>query len=174
MRLSFDGIKDKEWCINQYVAQQKSLRTIRKETGLGINTIKRWFRKYKVVTRQDDEVIRSQKSRPLNKNGRWKGKYNNCGYWYIYYPEHPNAPPSGYISESRFNAEILVGRILSIDERVHHIDMNKMNNHPENLFVCQNKGHRKTHASFNRLCKTLIERGIIFFDKNGGKYGCLV
>ncbi|KKN22238.1 hypothetical protein LCGC14_0917390 [marine sediment metagenome] len=156
----------------QYVIQRKSLRTIREETGLGINTIKRWLRKHGIETRQDDEVVRSQKGHKLSANPKWKGKYNNTGYNYIYNPEHPNASPSGYISESRFVAEELVGRVLSIDEFVHHIDMDKTNNLKDNLYISQQRAHKNIHASFNRLCKELMIRGIVTFNKESESYGC--
>lgn len=171
MRIANELIKSKDWCVAQYVIQRKSLRTIRAETGLGINTIKRWFRKHDIKTRQDDEVVRSQKSHKLRNNPNWKGKRNNCGYYYIYHPNHPNAPPSGYISEHRFIAEEIVGRVLNIDEFVHHIDMDKTNNSKDNLFITKQRGHKALQCSFNRLCKSLLGAGLIYFDKECGEYG---
>jgi len=171
MKRNTDLIKNRDWCIDQYETQQKSLHKIRAETGLGINTIKRWFKKHGVITRQDDTVVRSQKSHKLRNNPNWKGKRNNCGYYYIYHPNHPNAPPSGYISEHRFIAEQIVGRILDIDEFVHHIDMDKANNHIDNLFITKQRGHRMIQCAFNRLCKPLLEAGVIYFDKESGEYG---
>jgi len=171
MKINNERVRSKEWCEEQYIAFGKSLHAIRSETGLGINTIKRWFKKHGVETRKDDVVVRAQKSHKLYMNPKWKGRRNNCGYTYIYHPNHPNAPPSGYISEHRFIAEELVGRVLEIDEFVHHIDMDKTNNNLENLFISKQRGHKIIHASFSRLCKTLIDRGIVYFDREDGVYG---
>ena len=171
MKRVTDNITDKAWCEAQYITLEKSLRTIRGETGLGINTMKRWFKKHGIKTRQDDEIVRSQKSHKLQENPKWKGRRNNCGYYYIYHPTHPNASVSGYISEHRFIAEQIVGRVLNIDEFVHHIDMDKTNNSIDNLWVTKQRGHRDVQHTFNRLCKPLLESGIIFFNKEDGEYG---
>ncbi len=162
---------DQDFLYKEYVGKQKSLHQLRREYGWGINTIKRWMRKYGIQTRQGDKIVRSQQSHKLRKNPNWKGRRNNSGYYYIYHPTHPNAPPSGYISEHRFIAEQIVGRVLGIDEFVHHIDMDKKNNSVENLFVSKQRGHKATHYSFNRLCKPLLEAGLIYFNKESGEYG---
>ena len=171
MKRNTELVTSRDWCINQYETQYKSLHQIRSQTGLGINTIKRWFKKHGIKTRQDDVIVRSQKSHKLRNNPNWKGRYNNCGYYYIYHPNHPNAPPSGYISEHRFIAEQLVDRVLNIDEFVHHIDMDKTNNSLDNLFITKQRGHKNLQYSFNRLCKSLLGAGLIYFDKESGNYG---
>ena len=174
MKRTTSLIENRDWCIEQYISHRKSLRQIRAETGLGINTIKRWFRKHGIETRKYDEIVRSQQSHKLQDNPKWKGKYNNCGYYYIYHPTHPNASRSGYISEHRFVAEEIVGRVLDIDEFVHHIDMDKGNNKIENLFVTKQRGHKAIQYAFNRLCKPLLESGLIYFNKESGEYGLLI
>ena len=175
MKLSNDKIKEKHWCKQEYLVKKKSVKEIRRETGLGVNTIKRWFNKHGIIIRQgDNDVVRNQKAHKLQDHPNWKGKRNNCGYYYIYHPKHPNAPKSGYISEHRFIAEQLVGRILNHDEFVHHIDMDKTNNDISNLFVSKQRGHRSIHYSFNRLCKELLEKDVIYFNKETESYGLRV
>ena len=171
MRLSYKDIQNKEWCVDQYLTKCKSLRVMRAETGLGINTIKRWLRKHNIETRKDDKVVRVQKGHKLSDNHKWKGKYNNAGYSYVYNPNHPNASSSGYISESRLMAEQIVGRVLNIDEFVHHIDMVKTNNAKDNLHVSMQRAHKHIHASFNWLCGELMLRGIVTFNKESESYG---
>lgn len=41
----------------------------------------------------------------------------------------------------RWVAEKKLGRKLLDTEVVHHIDRNKLNNHPSNLYVCRNQWH---------------------------------
>ena len=172
MKLSQVAIHDKSWCVDQYLTQLKSVKQIRRETGLGVNTIKRALRGFNIPIRQvDNEIVHSQQSHPKALNGCWKGKRNNCGYRYIYNPEHPNAPPSGYINEHRFIVEQSLGRLLGIDEWIHHVDMDKGCNDLENLSLCSKVEHRKAHASFQKLCKELMQRGIVYFDKERRVYG---
>lgn len=172
MKLSCEQIKNQNWCEEQYLVKSKSIHQIRKETGLGINTIKRWFYKFGIPIRKiDDSIVCQQKSHKLRNHPQWKGKKNNCGYFYIYNPSHPNAPKSGYISEHRFIAEQLIGRVLNIDEFVHHIDMDKSNNELSNLHITKQRGHKHVHSSFNRLCKQLLGKNIIYFDRENECYG---
>lgn len=51
----------------------------------------------------------------------------------------------------RVVAELVLGRPLSPDEVVHHIDKNKRNNSPENLMVFKNQAeHAAWHAEHDR------------------------
>ena len=67
-------------------------------------------------------------------------------YRYLYKPEHPNSTKSGYIAEHRFNAEIKIGRYLTSDEIVHHINGDKEDNSLSNLEVLNASSHNKLHA----------------------------
>jgi len=72
------------------------------------------------------------------------------GYIAIYKPEHPSAYTTdnwlGWIYEHRYIIEQSLGRPLSEDEVVHHLDCDKTNNNPENLIVLANKAsHIRLH-----------------------------
>lgn len=56
-------------------------------------------------------------------------------YKYVYMPSHPKANPSGCVYEHILVAEQKLGRQLTSNECVHHIDGNKKNNSPDNLMV---------------------------------------
>lgn len=47
-----------------------------------------------------------------------------------------------------------IGRKLHDWENVHHIDENKLNNHPDNLEIFTNSEHRKLHAAIQKRNKT--------------------
>jgi hypothetical protein len=72
---------------------------------------------------------------------RWKG-WRYCGrggkYKELRMPTHPYAK-RGYYREHRYVMEQKLGRYLTPEEEVHHIDGNGWNNAPENLRLIKNK-----------------------------------
>lgn len=67
-------------------------------------------------------------------------------------------------------AEKMIGREITKEERVHHINCIKHDNEPDNLYVCSPSSHMKAHFSINDLIKPLIDAGIIYFDRELGIY----
>lgn len=77
----------------------------------------------------------------------WKIKKiisNGC-YNYALVPEHPNATSNGYVLEHRIVIENMLGRILSVNEIIHHIDGDGKNNCPGNLEVMSKSEHARMH-----------------------------
>lgn len=74
---------------------------------------------------------------------------NVNGYRVIYLPEHPKAMSSknwcGWVYEHVVIAEKQLGRPLSDDEVVHHLDFNRSNNKVSNLLVILRGQHAKLH-----------------------------
>lgn len=69
-----------------------------------------------------------------------------AGYRYFIDPDHPlvyNSTKTVYLH--RHLASIKLGRWLTHEEHVHHIDGNKLNNSLENLEVLSNKEHAHKH-----------------------------
>lgn len=58
---------------------------------------------------------------------------------------HPNATKEGYVLEHRAVVERELGRLLTADEVVHHIDEDKHNNDPKNLTVMSKGDHMRLH-----------------------------
>lgn len=93
-----------------------------------------------------------------NKNSSWKSdvKINAYGYRMIRKPEHPYADVDGFVFEHRliveehwltpFNSVEINGQMyLAPEYEVHHIDGDKLNNLPENLFILTKSFHRTIH-----------------------------
>ncbi|MEM8718298.1 MAG: HNH endonuclease [Cyanobacteria bacterium P01_G01_bin.39] len=60
---------------------------------------------------------------------------------------------------------------LSKHDLVHHIDGDKTNNNPDNLFICHSKAiHQDIHTQLEELSMTLVKAGVIRFDHDQGKY----
>lgn len=70
----------------------------------------------------------------------------NGQYKAIYTPTHPRKLQNGCVYEHVLIAEEKLGRYLKDGEIVHHLDMDKMNNSPENLIVFINQAE---HAKFH-------------------------
>lgn len=75
----------------------------------------------------------------------------------------------GYRAEHHLVAEDAIGRSLLPGEVVHHIDGNKLNNSPENLYVCSgSKEHRGIHNQLESIAMKLVKDGTIVW--NDGEY----
>jgi hypothetical protein len=61
--------------------------------------------------------------------------------------DHPMAMKSGYVLEYRLVMAEKLGRMLTSDEFVHHIDGDPTNNHPDNLMLVTRSEHLRIHRT---------------------------
>lgn len=74
-------------------------------------------------------------------------RYISNGYVFVYNPSHPKANNAGYVREHILVMEKHLGRYLSPEEVVHHIDFNRKNNDLCNLLLMTRSSHATLHAT---------------------------
>lgn len=67
------------------------------------------------------------------------------GYKRILKWGHPRTDSKGYVREHILVMEEKIGRHMKPGEVVHHIDENKLNNHPDNLVLFKNHNEHMRH-----------------------------
>jgi len=91
---------------------------------------------------------RHHSKRMAGKRGlNWKGgKIIQKNRLFIYKPDHPFCDSKGYIRNARLVVEKYLGRFLEKSEVIHHINENKLDDRPENLYLFENQSaHCKFH-----------------------------
>lgn len=73
------------------------------------------------------------------------------GYYNAVVPTHPNKDSNGYVRLHRLVMEDHLGRYLTADEHVHHIDEDKGNNAISNLQVMSASEHMRLHRSTGNM-----------------------
>ena len=80
------------------------------------------------------------------KHWKWGGgRITAFGYVLIWSPDHPNKSKRGYVQEHRLIIEKEIGRYLTKEEVVHHINNIRDDNRIENLKLMTRSEHTKLH-----------------------------
>jgi HNH endonuclease len=127
--------------------------------GCGLTTSKYQIEKDKIRKDRPKEYIRGHHFR-INKyifegenHYLWKdGKhYDRAGYILILKKDHPYSSSTGHIPEHRLVMEQYIGRYLTKEEVVHHINGIKDDNRISNLQLMNNKEHSLLHLNFRKI-----------------------
>lgn len=99
----------------------------------------------------DDYAPRLYKKGHQHMNGEratnWRGGIKHrAGYILIIKPDHPRADSQGYVKEHWLVMEAYLGRYLTDDEVVHHINQKRDDNRLENLQLMTKKQHSEHHS----------------------------
>lgn len=100
----------------------------------------------------------------------WKGGsyISSDGYRMIHTEGHGWA---AYKKEHKLVIEKELKRLLNINEVIHHIDGDKLNNEINNLQLCSSDSkHRDAHNNLETIAFSLVKLGLIKFDKISNTY----
>lgn len=97
-------------------------------------------------------------------------RYDAQGYVMVWQPDHPNQAFHGWQYEHRLVAEQVLGRLLTRDEHVHHINHMKDDNDSENLEVMDGLKHAALSA---RDYRDLVQRERAELEEYRRRYGPL-
>lgn len=117
---------------------------------------------------------RNRKQR-AEKHPSWKGGRYTDAHGYVMVRVEKGRAVSGsgwdqYRKEHTVLMEEAVGRPLTKDEVVHHLDLVKSNNALLNLWLTTHKGHRDAHHSLQLIGAALYAAGLVIFDRDKGIY----
>ena len=130
-------------CNNEF---KRSVSNLKENQFCSKSCYFKWLKDVRTGKKHDATTKETLSKKKMGKlNPQWKGGkvYTEKGYVYIYSPEHPNNVKEGYVLEHRLVMEKELGRYLTGDELVHHINGIRDDNRPENLEVLSFGEHIK-------------------------------
>lgn len=132
----------------------------KRKIGISNSFPKPWIIKLNKDPKRRKKISLAKKGKPIhpnslkalikaNKNKRshhWKGGKvtDKDGYILIWKPKHP-LNRTGYILEHRLKMEKYIGKYLTKDEVVHHINGNRKDNRIKNLILFKNQFEHRTY-----------------------------
>jgi len=170
-------LMDHKWLREQYESG-KGIQKIADIASTTRGNVYYALRKANIQLRGDERKNDLYTKTPLGElSGNYKGGIRKAGaggrYIQVLSHGHPNTDKDGYVLEHRLVMEKELGRYLTKDEIVHHLDGDGHNNDISNLQLTTKKKHFKDHfdvvkqvkqleLEVYRLKKLLTDNGIPF------------
>jgi len=137
--------QSRDWLERKYIVENMFINDIARLCNVSHACILKWIKRFGFPRK--GQPIRSGSANPHWKSGRY---ISSQGYRYILSKGHPRAINGGYVPEHILVAEKILGRFLFPSETVHHLDSNKLNNVPSNLYIFPTK---QAHDTYHRLLR---------------------
>ena len=127
-------------------SKNKSITKIAQSLGVSFRIIKKYMDMYGIEYLDHKKAC--SKYNKNNKNNFKGGRTSHGdGYTKVLNPDHPRSNKNGYVLEHILIAEKKIGRPLTSNEVVHHINGIKDDNRPENLLVLTKSEHSALHKN---------------------------
>lgn len=140
-----------------YIDKQMPARSIAVRLGCSRQAIEARIIEFGLTLTKAQITERTKRANPRG----YERKRTGDGYVFIWQPGHPMCV-NGYVLEHRLLAEKAVGRYLTKEEQVHHINMIKLDNRIENLAVLPSRAdHHRLHKYMERVAAYLTMPGAI-------------
>lgn len=135
-------LNDAAWLRDQYILHHREAQSIADEIGATVWGVQSALGRFRILKFPKRNQEKQDPSLPQGI------KRTSKGYLKIYMPSHPHAGRMGYVYHHRVVAESVLGRYLTFEESVHHLNLKTDDNRPENLLVMSSyKDHMRFHKS---------------------------
>lgn len=123
------------------------------------------YEKHKLLPERTDGSVRRTRRRLKleSKKVVFNRQFTHLGYTLV-------RSNGTYVRRNRKVMSEIIGRELSNDEHVHHINGDKSDDRPENLYICSKNKHHSLHYQALDIVYYLLEKGIVKFDRENGEY----
>jgi len=147
--------------VPMYLEQKLSTVQIGEIVGLTAGAVGSVLTSRGVKLRNSKEGFNTRfpKGRFGNIASNWKGgKHIYNGYYVVHILNHPRGGHNNRVFEHILVAEKKIGRYLTKDEVVHHINGDKQDNKAENLKVVKRGNHVAYHMHSGKSIQSLLKR----------------